>query len=95
LAPVEQVKLKRAGIGLRPLDRERARPGFPLFAPQSSGGNVYPIDLDGKIFSTRQILCPPGHDGYLTERGGLQDLKTRKTEGAEERCDTGKHEVVK
>ncbi len=71
MAPVEPIKLKRAGIGLRPLDRERARPGFPLFAPQSGGGNVYPIDLDRKILPARQIPCPPGHDGYLTERGAL------------------------
>jgi hypothetical protein len=43
---VEQIKLKRAGTGLRALDRERAWPGFTLFALyQSLGSTVYLIDL--------------------------------------------------
>ncbi|HWP23304.1 MAG TPA: aryl-sulfate sulfotransferase [Candidatus Binatia bacterium] len=71
MAPVEQVKLKRAGIGLRALDRERAWPGFTLFAPQSGGGKVYLIDLDGEVVHTWQMPYPPGNSGYLTERGTL------------------------
>ena len=71
MAPVEQIKLKRAGVGLRALDRERAFPGFTLFAPQSGGGTVYLIDLDGNVVHTWQMPYAPGNSGYLTERGTL------------------------
>ena len=71
MALVEQIKLKRAGVGLRALDRERAFPGFTLFAPQSGGGKVYLIDLDGNVVHTWQMPYAPGNSGYLTERGTL------------------------
>ena len=66
---VEQNKLKRSGIGLRACDHERAFPGYTLFAPQSGGGKVYLIDLDGNPVHTWQMPYPPGNYGYLTERG--------------------------
>src|SRR5438034_7421134 len=69
MPPVEQIKAKRAGIGLRACDRGRAFPGFTLFAPQSGGGKVYLIDLDGNAVHTRQMPYAPGNSGYLTERG--------------------------
>jgi hypothetical protein len=68
---VEQIKAKRGGVGLRVCDRERAFPGFTLFAPQSGGGKVYLIDLDGKTFHSWQMPYPPGNSGYLTEKGTL------------------------
>ena len=68
---VEQNKLKRAGTGLRALDHDRACPGFTLFAPSSGGGNVYLIDLDGKVIHTWQMPYAPGNYGYLTDRGTL------------------------
>jgi Arylsulfotransferase (ASST) len=68
---VEQNKLKRAGTGLRALDHERACPGFTLFASVSGGGNVYLIDLDGKLIHTWQMPYAPGQYGYLTDRGTL------------------------
>jgi hypothetical protein len=71
MPPVEQIKLKRAGIGLRALDRDRAWPGFTLFAPQTGGGNVYLIDLEGNVVHTWRMPYPPGLYGYLTERGTL------------------------
>jgi hypothetical protein len=71
MPPVEQIKLKRAGIGLRVSNPERAFPGFTLFAPQSGGGNVYLIDLDGKVVHTWRMPYPPGNYGYLTVRGTL------------------------
>ena len=71
MVAVEQIKAKRAGIGLRALDRERAWPGFTLFAPQSGGGIVYLIDLEGNVVHTWQMPYAPGNYGYLTERGTL------------------------
>jgi Arylsulfotransferase (ASST) len=69
MPPVEQTKLKRSGVGLRACDPDRAFPGFTLFAPQSGGGKVYLIDLEGNVIHTWQMPYPPGNSGYLTERG--------------------------
>ena len=71
MPPVEQIKLKRAGIGLRACDPDRASPGFTLFAPQTGGGNVYLIDLEGKVVHIWEMPYPPGNYGYLTDRGTL------------------------
>ena len=71
MPPVEQIKAKRSGTGLRALDINRACPGFTLFAPQSGGGTVYLIDLEGNVTHTWQMPYPPGNSGYLTERGTL------------------------
>jgi outer membrane protein assembly factor BamB len=68
---VEQVKLKRSGTGLRACDTERASPGCTLFAPQSGGGIVYLIDLNGNVVHTWQMPYAPGNYGYLTDRGNL------------------------
>jgi hypothetical protein len=68
---VEQIKAKRAGVGLRACNRDRAFPGFTLFAPLSGDGTVYLIDLDGNVVHTWQMPYPPGNYGYLTERGTL------------------------
>jgi hypothetical protein len=69
MPPVEQIKAKRAGVGLRACDHDRAFPGFTLFAPQSGGGKVYLIDIDGNLVHSWQMPYPPGNSGYLTERG--------------------------
>jgi len=66
---IEQNKVKRSGFGLRACDRERAFPGFTLFAPISGGGRVYLIDLDGEVIHSWQMPYPPGMYGYITERG--------------------------
>jgi len=71
MPPIEQIKAKRAGIGLRACNHERAFPGFTLFASQSGGGKVYLIDIEGNVAHTWQMPYPPGNYGYLTERGTL------------------------
>ena len=69
MPPVEQTKAKRAGVGLRACDHERAFVGYTLFAPQSGGGKVYLININGNVVHTWQMPYPPGNSGYLTERG--------------------------
>jgi hypothetical protein len=71
MPPVEQIKAKRAGTGLRACNHERAFSGFTLFAPQSGGGIVYLIDLGGSVVHTWRMPSAPGNYGYLTERGTL------------------------
>lgn len=67
----EQIKLKRAGIGLRALDRERVWPGYTLFAPyQSENTTVYLIDLDGTPVHTWRMPYPAQY-ARLTARGTL------------------------
>ena len=52
MSSVEQIKLKRAGIGLRACDPARACPGHTLFTPMCSDGTVYLIDLQGEVVHT-------------------------------------------
>jgi hypothetical protein len=68
---VEQNKIKRSGIGVRALNRNRVFPGFTLFAPLTANGTVYLIDLEGTVVHTWQMPYPPGMYGYLTDRGTL------------------------
>src|SRR5262249_59964137 len=69
MPPVEQIKAKRAGLGLRALDMEKACPGVTLFAPQSGGGKVYLIDLEGNVSTTWRFPILPGNPGISTEKG--------------------------
>lgn len=71
MGSVEQIKAKRAGIGLRACDHDRAFPEFTLFGPQSGGGKVFLIDLEGNVVHSWQMPYPPGESCYLTERGTL------------------------
>jgi len=71
LTLVEQIKGKRGGTGLRACDHDRAFPEYTLFAPQSGGGKVYLINLEGKVLHSWQMPYPPGNYGYLTDRGTL------------------------
>src|SRR5436853_3550203 len=71
MAAVEQIKLKRAGLGLRALDPERAYPGYTLFAPMTADQTVYLIDLEGNVTHTWQMPYPPGLYGSLTPEGRL------------------------
>jgi hypothetical protein len=72
MAAVEQNTLKRRGVGLLAYDRERAAPGFTLFAPHFvENKTVYLIDLEGKVVHTWNLPYPLGLSGYLTESGTL------------------------
>jgi arylsulfotransferase ASST len=69
---IEQNAIKRAGVGLRAYDPDRACPGFTLFAPHfAQNRTVYLIDLEGTVAHTWQMPYAPGLSGYLTERGTL------------------------
>ena len=66
---VEQNRLKRAGVGLRAYDRDRAFPGFTLFNPVQDQ-TLHLIDMEGAVVHTWKLPYPL-HYGYLTERGTL------------------------
>src|SRR5215475_4123720 len=70
--PVEQITIKRRGVGLRALNPKRAFPGCTLFSPLIWGdGRVYLVDLRGDLVHTWNLPYTPGLSGYLTERGTL------------------------
>ena len=68
---VEQIKQKRAGVGLRALDPERACPGYTLYSPMGDHRTVYLLDLEGNTVHTWEMPYPPGLYGYLTPAGTL------------------------
>ena len=70
-AGIEQMTIKRRGVGFRGYDPARASPGFTLFTPSAeTNKTVYLIDLRGEVVHTWEMPYPPGY-GYLTERGTL------------------------
>jgi Arylsulfotransferase (ASST) len=71
MSQVQQIKLKRAGVGLRAYDPNLACAGFTLLAPLTSETTVYLVDLDGRVIHTWALPYPPGLYGYLTETGTL------------------------
>ncbi|HVX30350.1 MAG TPA: aryl-sulfate sulfotransferase [Nitrolancea sp.] len=71
MTSVEQIKGKRAGVGLRASDPALAAPGYTLFAPLTGGGAVYLIDLQGEIVHQWRMPYSPGLYGRLTEHGTL------------------------
>ena len=76
-SPVEQNRIKRSGTGLRALDRQRAWPGFTLFALyQSESRTVYLIDLDGVVVHAWQMPYPAqyGRLRPLSGSGRQSDL---------------------
>lgn len=58
-------------MGLRALDPERAFPGYTLFAPITGSGEVYLIDLEGRVVHEWRLPYPPGSYGYLLPNGNL------------------------
>src|SRR5689334_10851703 len=71
MAPIEQNKIMRAGVGLRGIDVDRACSGYTLFAHQLDRDNgIFLIDREGN--DVHMWKAPyPGMYGYLSERGTI------------------------
>lgn len=69
--PIDQVKGRRAGIGLRGHDPDKAFQGYTLYATNSGDGTVHLLDMDGNEVHRWRMPYPPGLYGYLTEDGTL------------------------
>lgn len=67
----DQVTVRRRGTGLIRCDHERSAGGYTLFAPQTSDGNVYLIDIEGKIVHLWKTPVRPGRDAMILENGNL------------------------
>src|SRR4051812_37267640 len=70
VTPVQQIKHKRAGVGLRAWDLAKACPGLTLFTPMGGEATVYLIDLAGELIHT-WCMPYPALCAYLTKRGTL------------------------
>ena len=71
MTSVEQIKGKRAGIGPRVYDSDKAYRGYTLFAPLTGGGMVYLINMYGETVHSWMMPYSPGLYGYLTPHGTL------------------------
>ncbi len=69
---VDQQTRRRMGrTGLIALNKERACPGYVLYAPMFGNGEVYLIDLEGDEVHRWDMPYPPGLYGYLLPNGNL------------------------
>jgi len=70
-SPVQQNALRRRGTGLRALNRDKASPGYTLFAPLTGHGEVYLVDLDGEVVHRWKLPYGPGQTTRLLPNGNL------------------------
>ncbi|MBI4642033.1 MAG: aryl sulfotransferase, partial [Candidatus Tectomicrobia bacterium] len=56
----QQTRHRMARTGLTALDKERACPGYTLYAPMYGSGSVYLIDLEGIEVHRWDLPYPPG-----------------------------------
>ena len=67
----DQTRRRTTKTGLTALDRDRACPGYTLYAPMNGPGDVYLINLDGEEVHHWAMPDPPGLYGYLLPNGNL------------------------
>ncbi len=68
---VDQNTLRRHGVGLRALDRDKASPGYTLFTPLSGDGEAYLVDLDGEVVHQWDLPYRPGLHAHILANGNL------------------------
>ncbi|GAB5585668.1 hypothetical protein Unana1_00568 [Umbelopsis nana] len=68
---MEQNILRRRGVGLIGVDKDRVFPGYTLFAPLSSPDTVYLVDNDGKEVHRWTLSYRPGRHARILPNGNL------------------------
>jgi hypothetical protein len=68
---VDQVTLRRRGVGLIGHDPARSAGGYTLIAPQTDNGNVYLVDMEGRTVHRWTMPCRPGRHAVLLPNGNL------------------------
>ena len=72
MTTVDQQTQRRAGrVGLTAHDPAKACPGYVLYAPMASRGDVYLIDMNGTVAHQWRLPYPPGLYGYLLPNGNI------------------------
>ena len=67
----DQVTLRRRSVGLTAYDPARSAGGYTLFAPQTGGGAVYLVDIEGEVVHRWQMPVRPGRDAVILPNGNL------------------------
>lgn len=68
---IEPQTQKRRGTGVTAYDPDHAYNGYTLFTPIAGNGEVYLIDMNGRVVHQWKLPYPPGHYGYLLENENL------------------------
>lgn len=71
MAAVDQVSWRRRGTGLIAYDEAKSAGGYTLIAPQTDGGRVSLIAMDGTPVHTWQMPQRPGRYAQLLPNGNL------------------------
>ncbi|MEU2395486.1 aryl-sulfate sulfotransferase [Streptomyces sp. NPDC007369] len=71
MPPVDQNARRRRGTGLIAIDTAAAFPGYTLFAPLTGTGEVYLIDLHGRVVHEWRFPYRPGRHARLLDNGNL------------------------
>ena len=71
IGAVDQVTLRRRGAGLIAHEPGRSGPGYTLVAPQTGGGKVYLLAMDGTVAHEWAMPCRPGRHAVLLPNGNL------------------------
>ena len=72
MTTIDQQTRRRIGrTGLTALDPDRACPGYVLYTPMASRGDVYLIDMEGNVAHQWRMPYPPGLYGYLLPNGNI------------------------
>ena len=72
MTTVDQQTQRRAGrVGLTAHDPAKACPGYVLYTPMASRGDVYLIDVDGTVAHQWGMPYAPGLYGYLLPNGNI------------------------
>ncbi|HAJ05622.1 MAG TPA: aryl sulfotransferase [Chloroflexi bacterium] len=68
---LDQVTQRRRGCGLIGYNEKQSAGGYTLFAPATSNGKVFLIDMQGHVVHTWQMPYPPGRHAVILQNGNL------------------------
>ncbi len=68
---LDQITLRRRGVGLIGYDATESAGGYTLFAPLTAKGQVFLIDMAGTIVHSWQMPFPPGRHAVILPNGNL------------------------
>jgi outer membrane protein assembly factor BamB len=68
---VDQVTLRRRGVGLMGYDPRQSAGGYTLIAPQTDDGNVRLLDMRGDVAHAWKMPNRPGREAVLLPNGNL------------------------
>jgi hypothetical protein len=68
---VDQISLRRRGVGLIAHDPAMSAGGYTLIAPQTAAGHVYLIDMAGEVVHQWKMPVRPGRHAVILANGNM------------------------